>query len=599
MPTCIVCFSDEGPFPSPPGHKCTSATAVMCDGCWKTNILTDKSRLVKCFACGEDFSLTTVLEWIRTLTNNFTSEEAPSWCQWFQKYLEEVVNIQPEEEALIRHTLHNLPFGTDLTAHLLDGNNNNSLLKCAKCRHILGCVSEQADPYVAAFATCDRQVGNIEVDGQTVPVLCNTRTCTRCHKEHRTEACPQSAPALNDRDLVEVQYFFFRSLFRWLVLEAGYAIINASGTRDNRPSFATWSPQNKVVTGWTSCAHMFDGEDNWCRRCFGHHYSTSCHSLTPPFNYYSRGEERFKEEVPRELVPMTIGGEHGAMAKTNLLFPGLVRMVFTTQLFLPREGRRLSAVRNLVTRIADCAELPESLLAALRPVLQASDSFREDHLNVQADIYRTRDDDERKRLWRELERAYEARALALYPNPSQQVRSDAAGGASSSSDAPPPAKRRRISRPPIRPRYDHTEWPDYAPPRAVEGTAVARWPRYNDTVTSWNNPGTLPFVLVRQDQLHPYQSMVLEPEAHQALTRAVRTNLSGEFWEALACDALKNLPGFFELVAHARGTGRGKLQNAQDVVRSRVAHKPGRSWVVHPTMYLLVMTAEAPQPLDA
>ena len=100
--------------------------------------------------------------------------------------------------------------------------------------------------------------------------------------------------------------------------------------------------------------------------------------------------------------------------------------------------------------------------------------------------------------------------------------------------------------------------------------------------------------------MHPYQSRVLEPEAHQALTRAVRTNLSGEFWEVLACDALKNLPGFFELVAHARGTGRGKLQNAQDVVRSRVAHKPGgRSWVVHPTMYLLVTTAEAPQPLDA
>lgn len=281
------------------------------------------------------------------------------------------------------------------------------------------------------------------------------------------------------------------------------------------------------------------------------------------------------------------------MDQIGLTFEALVRMMFSTQVYLPHLVERWSQLNDVRARAAEIASadvLPESLLDGLREPFEASEACRQANRPLLEDIYRCRDEGRCRTLWDRFVGAYQEDAWRAPYAPSGEDVS--AGGGSSSN-----LQRRRVLvvRPPVcNTPTDPSQWPgNYAPPNSVDATTFALLNNVN--VANWDeeyNSG-------RHHVLYngrPYQSHALEPAATHALEVAVRATRSGEFWVALCDDALRRVPGIFELIASVNGTGRGPFKTAQAEVRIRVAHRPGRRWIVHPSIYVLVTVDESGQP---
>ena len=598
--TSILCLTCTDEKPQGEFVKKDCCVHYQCNVCNGECIRSGNTNLLgTCQFCRTDVTPLKILTLIFCCTE-VGSEDQQKALDWFVQQPLKSREISVNDRALIHAYLHEIP-GAERYTYFLENNvsdaGQDSIMKCCSCRQPLGERPETMSPQDDVRMICHHKIGEDTIEGTTVDRLCGTRTCARCDRSHDTVRCPppvQEIPV----DMLRKLKFLFHHLLQYgpLVYENGYVTegINASTTSvasQGYPTYISCCPGcNTAVIGFTQCGHMRcprrGCEVEYCRRCgrIGHH-DTSCHFHTPPFD--GSGDSR-NAPVP-DSVPMTV---QELMDQIGLTFEALVRMMFSTQVYLPNlvgQWSQLNEVRARAAEIASADVLPESLLDGLREAFEASEACRQANRPLLEDIYRCRDEGRCRTLWDRFVRAYQADAWRAPYAPSGEDVS--AGGGSSSN---PQRHRVPVERPPVcSTPTDPSQWPDtYAPPNSMDATTFA----------SLNNVANLGDVYnsghrhVLYDG-HPYQSHALEPAAIHALEVAVRATRSCDFWAALRDDALRRVPGIFELIASVNRTGRAPpFRTAQAEVRTRVAHRPGRRWIVHPTIYVLVTVDEAAQP---
>ena len=607
MSTLIPCLTCTDEKPRGKFVKKNCCEHNQCNDCNGECIRSGNANLLEtCQFCRTDVTPLKILTLIFCCTE-VGSEDQQKALDWFVQQPLKSREISANDRALIRAHLHEIP-GAERYTYLSENNvsdaGQDSIMKCCSCRQPLGMRPETMSPEDDVRITCHHKIGEDTIEGTTVDRLCMARTCARCDRSHNTAKCPPPVQEIPDEMLGKLKFLFHHLLqYGPLVYENGYVTegINASTTSaasQGYPTYISCCPGCLTsVIGFEQCAHhrcpRRGCEVEYCRRCegIGHHH-TSCHFHTPPFD--GSGDSR-NAPVP-DSVPMTV---QELMTKIDLTFEALVRMMFSTQVYLPHlVGRwsQLNEVRARAAEIASADVLPESLLDGLREAFEASEACRQANRPLLEEIYRCRNEGRCRTLWDRFVRAYQADAWRAPYAPSGEDVS--AGGGSSSN---PQRRRVLVVRPPVcSTPTDPSQWPGtYAPPNSVDATTFASM----SNVANWDDA----YNSGRRHVLyngHPYQSHELEPAASHALEVAVRATRSCDFWAALRDDALRRVPGIFELIASVNGIGRGPFKTAQTEVRTRVAHRPsvnnrdreGRRWIVYPSIYVLVTVDEAAQP---
>ena len=593
---CVTC-TDEKPPGEFVGNDCCED--YQCNGCYRMCIGSGNTNLLgMCQFCRTDVTPLKILTLIFCCTE-VGSEDQQKALDWFVQQPLKSREISANDRALIHAYLHEIPGAeryTYLSQNEVSASGQDSIMKCYSCRQPMGMRPGRMSPTEDMRMTCYHKIGEDTIEGTTVDRLCMTRTCARCDRSHDTVTCPPPVQEIPD-DMLRKLKFLFHHLLQYgpLVYENGYVTegINASTTSaasQGYPTYISCCPGCKTaVIGFTQCGHMRCPRQGcgveYCRRCGGiGHSDTSCRFHTPPFDG-SGGDSR-NARVP---VPMTV---QEMMDRIGLTFEALVRMMFSTQVYLPHLVGRWSQLNDVRARAAEIAAadvLPESLLDGLREAFEASEACRQANRPLLEDIYRCQNARHCRTLWDRFVRAYQEDARKAPYAPSGEDVS--AGGGSSSN---PSRRRQPVERPQVcNTPTDPSQWPgNYAPPNSVDATTFASL----TNVATWDNVYNSGHRHVLYNG-YPYQSHALEPAATHALEVAVRAARSGDFWAALRDDALRRVPGLFELIASVNGTGRARpFRTAQAEVRIRVAHRPGRRWIVYPSIYVLVTVDEAAQP---